>query len=467
MSPPHDQYTIPAQRTVAGVPWLGGWARWLPVALPSLGDHLILLSALVFSRVALGRFEPSVAMFLLVLLALQVRPELTSRPLRPSAVDDSSNILRRALLAFGAVAAVTTLTGVGRIENAFQTGLVVAPLLVAGRAATYAGVRGLRATRPNSTVIVGGGDVARRIISALAERREYGMEVIGVVDDDPKLDPGALGTRILGRIEDLRTLVSSHEVQNVIVAFSSQRAADTIRAVRAAADQGAHVWIVPRLFELGGCNRTSEHLWGYPMFKVASPAPSRPEWMLKCAVDRLGAALGLFLLAPVFAVIAAAVLMESGRPLFFRQRRIGRHGESFDLLKFRTMRVCDDLTNQTEWRADTARITRVGAFLRDTGLDEVPQLLNVLRGDMSLVGPRPERPFFAERFGELYPNYNDRHRLPAGVTGWSQIHGLRGDTSIEDRAALDNYYIDNWSMWQDIKIMVKTIPTLAKKQEVE
>jgi lipopolysaccharide/colanic/teichoic acid biosynthesis glycosyltransferase len=153
------------------------------------------------------------------------------------------------------------------------------------------------------------------------------------------------------------------------------------------------------------------------------------------------------------------VRRSSPGPVFFRQSRIGKDERQFELLKFRTMRVNDD--SDTTWSvADDARVTQIGRFLRRTYLDELPQLLNVLRGEMSLVGPRPERPHFAQRFAQEVPRYDDRHRVPGGITGWAQVHGLRGDTPIPDRARFDNHYIENWSLWRDVVILARTIASV-------
>jgi lipopolysaccharide/colanic/teichoic acid biosynthesis glycosyltransferase len=151
-----------------------------------------------------------------------------------------------------------------------------------------------------------------------------------------------------------------------------------------------------------------------------------------------------------------------GRPVIFRQRRVGLHGRTFVLYKFRSMRL-DHRDDTTLWSADgDPRVTRIGRLLRWTSLDELPQLMNVLRGDMSLVGPRPERPYFAASFGDRVRRYRERHRVATGLTGWAQVHGLRGDTSIEDRVTFDNYYIDNWSLWSDIKILLRTLTAMVR-----
>ncbi len=183
-------------------------------------------------------------------------------------------------------------------------------------------------------------------------------------------------------------------------------------------------------------------------------------WFLKRLLETFVAGVALVLLSPVWLVIALAVWSSSRGPVLFRQRRVGRGGRPFNLLKFRTMEVNTD--SDTTWSVDTdSRITPVGRFLRDTSLDELPQLLNVLGGQMALVGPRPERPYFVRQFGAEVPDYAARHRVRPGITGWAQVHGLRGDSSIPDRVRLDNDYIDNWSLRRDAVIVVRTVVEMA------
>ncbi len=177
----------------------------------------------------------------------------------------------------------------------------------------------------------------------------------------------------------------------------------------------------------------------------------------KRVMDAVLAAVGLVLVAPLMAVCALAVRVSDGPGVIFRQERVGRHGRPFVLLKFRTLRPADAQESATRWNvASDGRMSRVGRLLRRTSLDELPQLWNVLRGDMSLVGPRPERPFFVDRFSRTHPGYQDRHRMPVGITGLAQVNGLRGDTSIEERARFDNRYIETWSLWQDACVLVRT-----------
>jgi len=188
---------------------------------------------------------------------------------------------------------------------------------------------------------------------------------------------------------------------------------------------------------------------------------------MKRTLDFLMAGVLMLVLSPLIAVIAILVYLDLGHPVLYRQVRVGVDNVPFTLLKFRSMRSEEVSIQGQEWAARSARTTRLGRVLRTTSLDELPQLINVLRGDMSIVGPRPERPYFVSLFEEEFPGYSARHRLPGGMTGWAQIHGLCGDTSIEERLAFDNYYIENWSLGQDLGILVRTLRTMMKKFRAE
>ena len=221
------------------------------------------------------------------------------------------------------------------------------------------------------------------------------------------------------------------------------------------------MYVVPRLFELafrGG----ADVVQGIPLVRMRPEPMHKVCAAAKRAVDLVGAAIGLALASPVLAACALAVRLESGRAgVLFRQQRVGRDGKPFTILKFRSLTPASDRESQVRWNINTDdRVGRVGRILRSTSLDELPQLVNVLRGDMSLVGPRPERPFFVEQFERTYGGYADRHRVPVGITGWAQIHGLRGDTSIADRVRFDNNYVENWSIGLDLKIMVRTVGSM-------
>jgi exopolysaccharide biosynthesis polyprenyl glycosylphosphotransferase len=184
--------------------------------------------------------------------------------------------------------------------------------------------------------------------------------------------------------------------------------------------------------------------------------------MAKRVFDSGISALMLVLLSPLYGLLALTVKVTSPGPIYFRQRRIGKNGREVEVLKFRSMRVNNE--SDTQWSVnDDERVTKVGGIMRKTSLDELPQLWNVLRGDMSLVGPRPERPFFVEQFEQEVPRYGDRHRVPVGLTGLAQVNGLRGDTSIEDRAWFDNHYIENWSVAGDLVILARTAGAVVRQ----
>ena len=262
-----------------------------------------------------------------------------------------------------------------------------------------------------------------------------------------------------------------------------------LNLVRRCEQLGVEVALVPRLFETVPRRLRVEHLGGLPLLQVKAADPRGWLFTLKHVLDRLIAAFLLPLLAPVFLLSAGAVWISLGRPILFRQKRVGRDGRVFNMLKFRSMmhKVADDEheeddareTGEEEVDLDLApdlapggvegadRRTQVGAFLRRTSLDELPQILNVLRGEMSFVGPRPERPEFARLFEENVYRYGARHRVKSGITGWAQVNGLRGKTSIGDRAEWDNYYIENWSFRLDFKILLLTLRAVLRPAGVE
>jgi exopolysaccharide biosynthesis polyprenyl glycosylphosphotransferase len=198
-------------------------------------------------------------------------------------------------------------------------------------------------------------------------------------------------------------------------------------------------------------------LSGLPLLNLRDVALRGWKLTLKRAIDLIGSATGLVLLSPLMFLIAILIKLDSPGPALYTQERMGLDGKRFYLFKFRTMRADAEAHGPGWTRPDDPRRTRLGAFLRRTNLDELPQLINVLLGDMSLVGPRPERPIYVEEFRKRIPRYMERHREKAGITGWAQVNGLRGDTSIEERTKYDLWYIENWSVWLDIKIILMTI----------
>jgi len=237
-----------------------------------------------------------------------------------------------------------------------------------------------------------------------------------------------------------------------------------VTVLRACDNHRVCVHIVPRFFELGVAPRSpdTEHVWGIPLVRLRRAALRPGARRTKRAFDLVVGTTALVLLSPLMLATAILVRASGPGPVLFRQKRVGEGGKVVEVLKFRTMPVNND--SETTWTVeDDERLTRVGRFLRATSIDELPQLFNVLRGEMSIVGPRPERPFFVEQFDGSIPRYTDRHRLPGGMTGWAQVNHLRGDTSIEERARFDNHYIEHWSLWRDIVVVVKTVSTFFRR----
>jgi len=333
-------------------------------------------------------------------------------------------------------------------------------------------VRGLVS---RATLIVGAGQVGMRVARRLEENPQYGLRPVGFLDADP-IAPAHAGDReapVLGRPADLEWIASMTGATHVVFAFSADADETLVPLARRCEELGLEVSLVPRLFESVNDRFQYESLGGLPLLGLRSTDPKGWQFAVKHACDRIVAALLLTLLAPVLAAIAIFVRLESPGPVVFRQRRVGRDGHEFDVFKFRSMRLppSDDGDFKPSRGAapggveGTDRRTRVGKFLRRTSLDELPQLFNVLRGDMSLVGPRPERPEFVDLFKRDHDRYSDRHRVKSGITGWAQVHGLRGQTSLADRVEWDNYYIEHWSLPLDAKILAMTVIAVFKAAE--
>ena len=353
------------------------------------------------------------------------------------------------------------------------------PLIVtwATSAALLAGVRIALHTREvrsshrysslHPTLIVGAGRVGKSVARRLLTYPEFGLLPIGYLDDDPLIPRGS-DVPVLGNIADLDRVVEQYGIAQVIITFSLATHEQLLTLIERAAALNLDVSLVPRLYEKTSARVAVWHLGRLPLLDLTHCNTTSPQFRVKYALDKVGAALALALVAPILLVSMATVWLTMGRPIFFRQTRVGRDGNEFEMLKLRTMRPTDG-DEIVDLPPDTApggveggvdRMTAVGRRLRRLSVDELPQLLNVLHGEMSLVGPRPERPEFVRRFATDVKGYKERHRVKAGITGWAQVHGLRGQTSISDRAEWDNYYIDNFSLWLDAKILLLTIGAL-------
>ncbi|MHB9861617.1 sugar transferase [Streptomyces sp. YIM S03343] len=457
--------------------------RSTPSASLTAADTLAtLVGALVLTGVFTGAPPRPLPIVLLLAGALPARP----RPPRalPGVLDELPALCgRTAVLWLGLAALVAAFDP--------QHALPLRTLLLgwalhtvasgAGRAVVHGVRRAEVLRRPSAALVVGPTATAQRVAVAVLRQPRYGVRPVGVVAGQPGCVTGGLPV-----------LTNTSEVQRALI----QNGVDTVLAVgpamlderapllRALAESGRAVWELdadgPAYGGVQSYGNGSAHIASSPAYEATSPFRTRdqlagfpcrrlytgvrrPGEAGKRVLDVLVSGTLLLLVSPLLLVCATVLRLTEGPGVVFRQERVGQGGRPFTLLKFRTHRPADAHESATRWSvAGEYRMSRFCRFLRRTSLDELLQLWNVFRGEMSLVGPRPERPYFVARFSETYPGYAARHRMRTGITGLAQIHGLRGDTSIEDRARFDNAYIDNWSLWQDICILLRTAAALVR-----
>lgn len=307
-------------------------------------------------------------------------------------------------------------------------------------------------------LLVGWNQQAAELAEAVHNDNRQPYQIIGIVPTAPRDDvPRHLP--VLGQLADLPGLLTRPHA-DILVVTDLDLSTDQLVAIANACERAyVDFKVIPSFFQTFVSNLRLQSISGVAILGVEDlPIQRLPNVILKRVVDIIGALAGLALSAPIIAVLAWLIKRESPGPIFFVQRRVGYHGQEFWMLKLRSMRAdahLQDHLNQSTLRVDP-RVTRIGAFMRRTNLDELPQFWNVLCGEMSLVGPRPERSFHAEQLSLQIPHYNPRHSVRPGMTGWAQIHGFRGDTSLIGRVNMDLYYIENWSLWLDIQILVLT-----------
>ncbi|MBD0291254.1 MAG: sugar transferase [Thermoleophilia bacterium] len=415
----------------------------------------------------------------LALLFLYARGAYVSR-VRGQLLDELRIILGGTAIAAMAVTTARVVVADEAIPSsqAVRPWLFATAALVAGRTVLTRVERARRAEatgRP--TLILGAGRVGQLLARRLVERAEFGLRPIGFLDKEP-LGP-VDGVPVLGASWDFDAVVGRYDVQHVVATFSTAPHEVVLRVARRCEELGISFSFVPRLFEKVPERVTIDHVGGMPLVTPHPVDPHGWQFAVKYAADRLIAAALILLALPVLAVSALAVLVTMGRPVFFEQRRLGLDGREFGMVKFRTMDGKPEVSGEADadWAARELgaqplparlparledRRTPVGRVLRRLSVDELPQLFNVLRGEMSLVGPRPERVDYARRFEERIYRYAERHRVKSGLTGWAQVNGLRGKTSLADRVEWDNYYIENWSLWLDAKIVIRTLAAVVR-----
>lgn len=308
-----------------------------------------------------------------------------------------------------------------------------------------------------SILVVGAGELGQRVIETIHQHRELGFRVTGLLTrKSEKVGARIAGAEVVGTLSQLNEVLDARPVDQVIIALPLEEQASIRELMDQLAQRTVDVKIVPDLYQYMTLHAGFEEFGGLPMISLQGAPLDGWNRIAKRAFDVIFSGLLLLVSLPLLLVLAALVKLTSKGPVLYRQERMGMDGHTFDMLKLRTMRVDAEAHGAAMASADDPRRTPVGTFLRKTSLDELPQFWNVLVGDMSLVGPRPERPVFIQEFKRQIPRYHLRHMVKSGITGWAQINGLRGQTSIQKRIEFDLYYIENWSMLLDVKILVRT-----------
>lgn len=453
----------PGPRTAAGGP-----ARRAPVGrLLVLGDLFAGSAALVATPAHPWVLIPVV---LLTVVAL-ADSGLYARRLQLSMLNDAPQLWLRGLVPGTAIGGLLLLFG-GAAQGAAVISAGFEFVLLAGltRALTYSVVTRQRASgaRRERGLLLGAGPTGLQLVEALRASPTHGVEPVAFADVVSPLSDVDLPVLNLDTQDPSSSLVDAVRRSGADVLFVTPSAIPDqtlVEALHACDRLECDVFVVPHLHELQTWSCHSEELGGLPLLRLRRAAHRSLSWRVKRAVDVVVAASALVLGLPVLLACAVLVRCDGGPGVLFRQARVGLDGKAFTIVKFRSLRPLDEAESATNWNiSDDDRLSTVGRLLRKSSLDELPQLWNVLRGDMSLVGPRPERPHFVEVFQAELPHYGARSRVPVGVTGWAQVNGLRGDTSISDRARYDNQYIENWSLWLDMKILLLTVAHVLRAQ---
>ncbi|MCD7750718.1 MAG: undecaprenyl-phosphate glucose phosphotransferase [Lachnospiraceae bacterium] len=307
-------------------------------------------------------------------------------------------------------------------------------------------------------LLVGYSQAAEAYIDRILTNPEWGYQIYGILDDHKKKNWSYKGIRVIGGVDDLEAVLSQNDLDEIAITLSLNDYDRLEETVAFCEKNGVHTKFIPDYNRLVPTKPYTEDLNGLPVINIRNVPLTNP-WnaFLKRVVDIVGAIVAIILFSPAMLICAILIKTGSDGPVIFKQERVGRHNKPFYMYKFRSMVMQTPGDEAKGWTVkDDPRVTPIGRFMRRTSLDELPQLFNVLKGDMSLIGPRPERPQFVEKFREEVPRYMIKHQVRPGMTGWAQVNGYRGDTSIRKRIDCDIYYIENWTMLLDFKILLLT-----------
>ena len=308
-------------------------------------------------------------------------------------------------------------------------------------------------------VLVGYSRAAEEYIDRILANPQWGYTVRGILDDSVEAGTDYRGIKVLGRIDNLMIILPQNRLDEIAITLGLNDYSRLEEIVALCEKSGVHTKFIPDYNNIIPTKPYTEDLLGLPVINIRYvPLSNTFPSLVKRTMDIFGSIAAIVLFSPVMLLCAALVKLTSPGPVLYKQVRVGLHNRNFEMFKFRSMEVQPEAEEKKAWTVkNDPRVTGIGKFMRRTSLDELPQLFNILKGDMSLVGPRPERPFFVEKFREEIPRYMVKHQVRPGLTGWAQVNGYRGDTSIRKRIEYDLYYIENWTLGLDIKILFLTI----------
>ena len=307
-------------------------------------------------------------------------------------------------------------------------------------------------------LLVGYSRAAEEYIDRIKANPQWGYEVCGILDDNVERDVAYKGVKVIGCCDDLAYILPANELDEIAITLGLNEYSKLEHIVAECEKSGVHTKFIPDYNNIIPTKPYTEDLMGLPVINIRHvPLTNTFNALVKRMVDIGGSIVAIILFSPIMLIAAVLIKLTSPGPLIYKQERVGLHNKTFQMYKFRSMEVQDPAKEKKGWTVkDDPRVTPIGKFIRRTSIDELPQLFNILKGDMSLVGPRPERPFFVEKFREEIPRYMVKHQVRPGLTGWAQINGYRGDTSIRKRIEHDLYYIENWTLGLDFKIIFLT-----------
>ena len=310
-------------------------------------------------------------------------------------------------------------------------------------------------------LVVGYSRAAEAYIDRIQWNPQWGYSVVGILDDHMRKDTLYKGVKVLGGIDELHEILHQNGLDEIAVALSLKDYERLEEIVGVCEKSGVHTKFVPDYNSLIPSRPYTEDMMGLPVINIRYvPLSNAGNAFLKRVMDVAGSIFGIIITSPILLIIAVLIKITSPGPIIFKQERVGLHNKSFYMYKFRSMELQPEEDEKKAWTVkNDPRVTPIGKFIRRTSIDELPQLFNILKGDMSLVGPRPERPLFVEKFKEEIPRYMIKHQVRPGLTGWAQVNGYRGDTSILKRIEYDLYYIENWTVGLDVKIILLTFIT--------